>query len=295
MVTEVTKLDAKSCSKFFCEKCDYRTSKKSSFDKHLGTDKHCSVTTGDDKVSKNCENLICKTCSKIYNSRNGLWKHKKTCKQENNEDEDDKETTTEKELIMLLIKENSEFKNMMMEVIKNGIGNNNHNTTINSHNKTFNLQLFLNETCKDAMNINEFVDSIKLQLSDLENVGEVGFVKGISNIIIKNLKALDVGKRPVHCTDSKRETLYIKDENKWEKEDEDKLKLKKAIKRIANKNISLIQEFKAKYPDCIYSESKRSDQYNKLIIEAFELSNPEKQDKIVKNITKEVVIDKKKI
>jgi hypothetical protein len=194
---------------------------------------------------------------------------------------------------MMLIKDNSELKNMMMKVIENGTTTTNNN--INSHNKTFNLQFFLNETCKDAMNIMDFVESVKLQLSDLEKVGEIGYVDGISNIIVKNLKALDVEKRPVHCTDAKREILYIKDDNKWEKENEDKNKLRKLIKKIANRNSRLLPQFKEKHPDCGKSESKYSDQYNKLIIEAMGGhgdDDSEKEDKIIRKITKEVVIDK---
>jgi hypothetical protein len=192
-------------------------------------------------------------------------------------------------LVLELVKQNNELQKNMMKVLENGTNNTIHT---NSHNKTFNLNVFLNETCKDALNLTDFVDSLKLQLSDLEKVGELGFVNGISDIIIKNLKALDVTERPVHCTDSKRETLYIKDENKWEKENEGKNKIKKAIKRVANKNIKLLNDFKAKYPDCIYSESKKSDQYNKIIIEAFELDNLDKQEKIIKKIAKEVTIEK---
>jgi hypothetical protein len=192
------------------------------------------------------------------------------------------------------MKENSEMKNMMMDVIKNGT----HNTThTNSHNKTFNLQLFLNETCKDAMNIMDFVDSVKLQLSDLEKVGEIGYVDGISNILVKNLKALDVEKRPVHCTDSKREILYIKDDNKWEKEEQENKKIRKAIKHIAHKNSKLIPQFREKYPDCNKSCSTKSDQYNKLIIEAMGGAGDndfEKEDKIIKNVAKEVIINKDK-
>jgi hypothetical protein len=165
----------------------------------------------------------------------------------------------------------------------------------NSHNKTFNLNVFLNEQCKDAMNIMEFVDSLKLQLVDLENVGKLGFVEGISNIIVKNLQALDVHKRPVHCSDSKREVMYIKDEDKWEKENDEKLKLRKAIKRIANKNSRLLPVFKQKHPDCGKSESAFSDQYNKLIIEAMGGSGNEdfdNENKIIKKIAKEVTINK---
>jgi hypothetical protein len=157
------------------------------------------------------------------------------------------------------------------------------------------LNVFLNEYCKDAMNIMDFVDSLKLQLTDLENVGKLGYVEGISNIIVKNLRELDVHKRPVHCSDSKREVMYIKDENKWEKENDEKNKLRKVIKKIANKNSRLLPQFKEKYPDCIKSSSPYSDQYNKLIIEAMGGSGDnelEKEDKIIKKIAKNVLIDK---
>ena len=167
-------------------------------------------------------------------------------------------------------------------------------TNTNSHNKTFNLQFFLNETCKDAMNIMDFVDSIKLQLSDLENVGKAGYVEGISNIITTNLKALDVTQRPIHCADKKREVLYIKDDDKWEKDDE-KTKIRKAIKRVACKNQRLLPKFKEEHPDCGKYHSKFSDQYNKIVVESMGGSGDndmEKEDKIIKNISKNVTIDK---
>jgi hypothetical protein len=180
----------------------------------------------------------------------------------------------------------------MLEVCKNGTNNNNITNT-NSHNKSFNLNFFLNETCKDAMNIMDFVDSIKLQLSDLENVGKIGFIEGISDIIVKNLNSLDETKRPVHCTDSKREVMYVKDENKWEKENETKLKLRKAIKKVAHKNTQMLSQFRTKHPDCLKSESKLSDKYNKLVFEAMGGKGDndlEKEDKIIKKIAKEVII-----
>ena len=157
----------------------------------------------------------------------------------------------------MLIKENSELKNMMIKVIENGTNNNNNNT-INSHNKAFNLNVFLNETCKDAMNISDFIDSVKLQVSDLENVGKVGYIEGISNIIIKNLQALEVEKRPVHCADQKREVMYVKEDNIWEKEDEANKKLRKAIRTIAHKNICMLKAFRERYPDCQEYDSKQS-------------------------------------
>ena len=183
-----------------------------------------------------------------------------------------------------------------MELAKNGQGNTISNNNINSNNKTFNLQFFLNETCKDAMNITDFVDSLKLQLSDLENVGKLGFVEGISSIIVKNLQALDVHKRPVHCADKKREVIYIKDEDKWEKEDEERNRMRKVIKNVAYKNERLLQKYKEVHPGCNFSESKYSDQYSKLVIEAMGgagNNDTEKEDKIIQKIAKEVVIDKK--
>jgi hypothetical protein len=197
-------------------------------------------------------------------------------------------------MIMMLIKENHELKSMMLKVLENGTHNTTHNTT-NNNNKTFNLQFFLNETCKDAMNIMDFVDSLKLQLSDLENLGKLGYVDGISKIIVQNLKSLDETKRPVHCTDSKREVMYVKDENKWEKENENKQKMRKVIKHVTHKNSKLLKEFKTKYPGCEKSDSKYSDKYDKLIIEAMGGKGDndlEKEDKIIRNIAKVVIIDK---
>jgi hypothetical protein len=202
---------------------------------------------------------------------------------------------------MFLIKENSEFKNIileqqnrMMKVIENGICNNTNtinNSTNNSHNKTFNLQVFLNETCKDAMNITDFVNSIKIQLSDLEKFGEVGYVEGISKIITTNLKALDITQRPVHCTDKKRETMYVKDEDKWEKEDDNKTKLRKAIKIVSNKNIKVLPQFREKYPEYSNSSSKISDKYDKMVIEVM-VSDNDKDNNIIKNISNVTTIDK---
>jgi len=288
----------KSSENFCCIKCDYYTSRKSQYDRHILTDKHIKVAKDDatsyKNVPKSSETYYC-NCGKEYKHRQGLWKHKKTCVIDT---EPEIVKPNEKDdLINYLIKENQEFKNLILEIVKKDTYNNSNNTTnntTNSNNKSFNLNFFLNETCKDAMNIMDFVDSIKLQLSDLENVGEVGYVNGISNIIVKNLNELDVSKRPVHCTDKKRETLYVKDENKWEKDDEKK-KLRRAIKRVATKNQRLLLKFKEEHPDCGYSASKYSDQYNKIIVESMGGSGNndlEKEEKIIRNITKQVVIDK---
>ena len=288
----------KVAHKFYCANCNYNTSRKSSYDKHILTAKHIQLTNVNNKLTESCEKVAesssytCHICDKEYKSRVGLWKHSKNCKFENKKTE--KEEITDKELIMMLIKDNSEFKNMMMEVIKTGTHNTTNNTHTNSHNKAFNLNFFLNETCKDAMNIMDFVESIKLQLNDLEKVGELGYVEGISNIIVKNLKELDINKRPVHCTDKKRETMYIKDEDKWEK-DEEKKKLHKVVRKVACKNQNLIPKFKEFHPDCGKYNSKFSDQYNKIIVESMGGTGDndyEKEEKIIKNISKQVFIDK---
>jgi hypothetical protein len=226
--------------------------------------------------------------------------HKKNCPIiDNSENNQNIEQNIDKkdELINYLIKENQEFKNLILEIVKKDTttNNNNNNINTNSHNKTFNLNFFLNETCKDAMNIMDFVDSLKLQLSDLENLGKLGYVDGISKIIVQNLKSLDETKRPVHCTDSKREVMYVKDDNKWEKENENKQKMRKVIKHVTHKNSKLLKEFKTKYPGCEKSDSKYSDKYDKLIIEAMGGKGDndlEKEDKIIRNIAKVVIIDK---
>ena len=287
-----------SSNHFSCENCHFYTMKKFNYDKHLSTAKHLKSMIVNENVGKSSKSSkssknshICTICKKIYKEPSGLWRHKKICQLVTSTPFSDTEPT-DKELIMILIKENSELKNMMMEVIKTGT----HNTTnTNSHNKTFNLQFFLNETCKDAMNITDFVNSIQLQLSDLVKVGESGYVDGISNIIIKNLKQLDVTKRPVHCTDKKREVLYVKDEDKWEKENTENKIIRKAIKRVSHKNILMLPKFKDAHPDCSKSDSKYSDQYNKIMVESFGGhgdDDSKKEDKIIKNITKTIMIER---
>jgi len=299
-------LSQKVAEKFCCKDCDYKCFKKSDYNKHLLTSKHKNRTflnNLEQNVAENLQSFICDKCSKIYKARNSLWYHKKKCTgifyKEN--DEEEKITLDKDDIIKFLMKENSEFKDLLMEQNKmvmkmcENSPSSITNSNINSHNKTFNLNVFLNEHCKDAMNIMDFVDSVKLQLSDLESVGRLGFVEGISNIILRNLRALDVHKRPVHCSDSKREVMYIKDEDKWEKEEDDKQKLRKAIKKIASKNYVLIPQFKEVHPDCSKASSPYSDQYNKLIIEAMGGSGNEdfdNENKIIKKIAKEVVIDK---
>lgn len=290
----------KTGDNYYCIICDYKTIRKDHYCIHLSTRKHKKTTQNNAKVVKSCDKPYeCAFCEKLFNDRAGLWRHKKKCGDYNGQQlvtKHDLNNTPELvTLITELVKSNNELQHSILEICKNGTMNNSNNTTINSNNKSFNLHFFLNETCKDAMNIMDFVDSIQLQLSDLEKVGEIGYVEGISNIIVKNLNALDVTKRPIHCTDKKREVLYVKDEDKWEKEDKENNKVRKVIKRVSRKNSSLLKIYREKYPDYNKGESKISDQYNKLIIEAMGgkgNNDIEKENKIIKNISKVVSIEK---
>jgi hypothetical protein len=287
MVKNGNKKNAENAEKFLCEKCDFKCSKASDFKRHLSTDKHKMVTNGNTATPEhNCE------CGLKYKHISGLSRHKKTCnifKQFSSINE----VLVLTNLVTELVKSNGDLQKQVLDVCKNNCTTTNNNN--NCNNKTFNLQLFLNETCKDAMNIMDFVDSIKFQLSDLESVGELGYINGLSKIIIRNLKALDENMRPVHCSDLKREKIYVKDDDKWEKEGADNKILKNAIKYIAHKNVKMIPAFREKYPDCIYSDSRKSDQYNRLIIEAMGgdgNDENEKSNKIIKKIVKEILIDK---
>ena len=267
---------------------------------------------------ENSSSHLC-SCGKIYATASGLWKHQKKCNVFSSSSSQNEIINIESSinnnannanntiiqptdfanltnLICELVKTNTDIQKSVIELCKNGTSNNIVNSNnVNSNNKTFNLQVFLNETCKDAMNMSDFVESVKLQVSDLENVGKVGYIEGISNIIIKNLQAMDVNKRPVHCTDQKREVMYVKDENIWEKEDENNKKIRKAIRMIAHKNICMLKAFREKYPDCEEYDSKKNSQYNKIVYEAMGGKGDndyEKDTKIIKKIAKQVTIDK---
>jgi hypothetical protein len=273
-------------------KCDWT--------RHTLTPKHQKRTNGNDLETNLDEKTYFCVCGKNYATKSGLWKHNKITACSVLETSDNKMFELTQETIINILKQNSEFQQMLLEQNKtiielsknNSITNNNN---INSHNKTFNLNMFLNETCKNAMNITDFVDSLKLQISDLEKVGEVGYIEGISSIIIKNLNAMDITERPIHCTDKKRETMYIRDEDKWEKEDEKKAKLHKMVKNVAYKNINLISDFQELHPDWKKINSKYSDQINKIIIESMGGKGDneyEKEEKIIKRVAKEVFVDK---
>ena len=295
---------------FTCDLCDYKCSKSSEWVRHNSTAKHTKRQNANVLATKMPEKLLfCELCKKEYKDRTGLWRHKKICAIKS---QDDKKIATEKspeikisessdkEIIKLLIHENSEFKNLILELVKkdslNITNNNTNNTNTNSHNKTFNLQFFLNEECKDALNISEFVSSIKVELEDLEATGRLGYVEGVSRIMNKNLKELDISKRPIHCSDLKREVVYIKNDDQWTKEDDSKPILKKAIKQVAFENIKMIGEWRKKYPGCMASDSRKNDLYLKIVGNAMSGLTTEEQisniNKIVSKVAKEAVIDK---
>ena len=243
----MTKNSPKLANKFYCDTCDYKCSKKSDYAKHCLTKKHKNTTNSDILQQENRKTFIC-ACGKSYTHRASLFNHKKLCIIEQTKDKNviiPSNADNNKDIIELLIKENSDIKNIMLDVVRSNSDlqkqlldvckNANSYNTINSHNnnKTFNLQLFLNEQCKDAMNISDFVNSFDLQLSDLESVGDLGYVEGMTKIFLDKLSSTDIYKRPMHCSDAKRETIYIKDEDRWEKEQRSNPKLRNAIKTLS--------------------------------------------------------------
>jgi hypothetical protein len=317
----MTKKSQLSQTVFTCKICHYNTCKKHDYNKHLLTMKHKnndsasinSDTNSDNFSQKLAKSYIC-DCGKVYKYRQGLCFHKKTCEfnessesstiekaYDEKEDPDDKsELKVLTELVKDVIKHNQELTNKIIDICQVGQTQNNtiSHSNVHSNNKTFNLQFFLNETCKDAMNISDFVDSIKFKLKDLEHVGEVGFVDGISNVVLDNLTELDTRQRPIHCADQKREILYIKDNNEWVKDDEPNTRMTKVIKQIAHKNMKVIPEWVKNNPDCYDSESKKNDKYLKIVSNSMSGGTETEQktniSKIISKVAKEVTIDKNK-
>ena len=290
----VAKSGKKVAPKFYCEKCDYICFKKYNWDKHNLTLKHNLETNGNNgnqkvaKVAKSGTDIVlsCEKCDKEFKNRSGLWKHKKKCIVIKDYDT---LTITDRELVKIVVSQNEK----LMKLLETGTNNTNCNNTTN---KTFNLNVYLNETCKNAMNISDFISSINLNLEDLENTGRKGYIEGISNIFLKNLKSLEHHMRPIHCSNVKREILYIKDNNKWEKEGDEKPILTKAIKQVANENIKQIKNWRDKNPDCVSSESRKNDLYLKIVSNSMNGSTEEENkrniNKIITNVAKEVVIEK---
>ena len=288
----------KNAQKFSCESCYFTCSKKSDWNRHILTLKHTMVKNVNEMVTKNTPFAFNCNCGKKYLHASGLSRHQKKCNQnniiENNVQSSDQTNTS---LILELLKQNQEFKTLIIDLLGNkGLPTNITNRNNNITNNKFNLNFFLNEQCKDAMNIMDFVNSLQLQLADLEKVGELGYAQGISDIFINGLKELDVFKRPIHCSDIKREIMYIKDKDAWEKENNKRDKLNLAIKHIAHKNAKQISEWQKENPDCKDGQSNVHEQFLKIVCESMGGHNEEEDtknyNKIIRNVAKEVTIDR---
>ena len=328
METLETNFTPKNAKKYDCILCDFICSKKSDWDRHLLTRKHKNMENGNQmetmetkldlkktqKTQKTPEVFTCDFCSKKYKQRSGLWKHNKKCNAYiafKDDEIKEKIKGNDNEVICKLINQNielvtqnQEFKQMMIEQNKQNVelqkqlldlAKETKITTINNtNNNKFNMNIFLNEKCKDALNIMDFVNSLQLQLQDLEKTAELGYVNGISRIFINGLKQLDVCKRPIHCSDAKRETLYVKDNDTWEKEDTDKKKITRAIRHVSIRNAKQVNEWTKENKGYNDSSSKKSDKYLKIVSEA-NGGEPEELNKIIKNISTNVIIDKETI
>ncbi len=299
----------KSEYKYYCESCDFKCSYRCDWKRHISTSKHQVSQEGNKmelKNEKKTSNFIC-DCGRSYSTKSNLGKHKKLCKKlispEHNAMAEQMKNMFTPELVFQLIQQNKELQQLLLT---HHTTNNSHNTTnshnsvhndnSHSHNKTFNLQIFLNETCKDAINMSDFIKNIKVTLEDLEETSRVGYAEGISKLFIKNLNELDVTDRPIHCSDLKRETMYIKNDDVWSKEDDSRPAITTAIKEVAYKNLKQVAEWQKKYPGYRDPESRDSDKYQKMLFNSISGSTEEESNKnynkIIRNIAKEVTIDK---
>jgi len=289
----------KKANLFSCKKCDYNTSHRSHYIRHLSTDKHKNADMSMDVYDlgrKGIARYKCEKCNNTYKAYSCLWRHKKTCIQKKEEKKED--FICDKEFVMKVLQQNNDLQKQlidsqkqMMSLLEKGTHNTNNNINNTTNKNKFNLNFFLNETCKNAINLTDFVKDIQLQLGDLEKIGEIGYVNGMSDIIVKNLNGMDLNKRPVHCTDKKRQTLYVRDENKWDKEEKDNPKVKKAIRMVSSKNMDLLLEYQKKHPECMDSDSDYNEKFNDFIYKVCGNGNKEEED-IIKNISTQIIVDK---
>jgi hypothetical protein len=295
-------LDENDERKFRCECCDYNTSKKNNLTKHFASQKHIIIKRYFDYQNEVATAKSQCVCGKSYKHRQSLHTHRKTCamvlKKDTAEAESKQsELSLSGDIFIELIRQNKELQNVLMEQNSKMLEMSKPQVVINNTtNNQFNLQVFLNEQCKDALNIMDFVNSLQLQVQDFEATGRLGFVEGISRIIVNGLKQIDVHKRPIHCTDIKRETLYIKDQDLWEKANPDKNKLKRAVNMVARKNLSQLPKWQEENPQCVDINTKENESYLQLSLAALGGRTPEEDakymDKIVRNVLREVIIDK---
>jgi hypothetical protein len=304
----------KSANKYHCELCDFHANKKSDFTRHQSTRKHqvnhenkAKETLGTvletDRREKAPEPIekqyCCETCKKTFKVRSGLWKHKKICEIRPIEPPStDISQDATLNLVLKVVEQNSQVlsavNNSFVELSKHNSGS--ITNTTNNNNKTFNLNFFLNEECKNAQNITDFINNLQIEFDDLEGVGRLGYVEGISNIIIKSLKSMDVKERPIHCTDLKRETLYIKDADRWNKENEEKEKLRKLIEKVANKNLRTLPKWCDLHPDSEDLDSREYSVFHNIYKNSLGGEGEDEQkkfnEKIIKNISKNVMFSR---
>jgi len=281
-------------SLYLCTNCDFKTGNKNDFNRQLLTSKHKNKTTIEQIEHKA---YCCVICNKEYKSRNSLWYHKKKCEKTQISEEkthyDDDDNFSDKQLIKELLKQNNELLQKVMELAS--IPTTSSTITSNSHNKQqFNLNFFLNETCKNAMNMTDFIDSLQIETHELENVGKLGYVEGISKIFIRGLKELDETVRPMHCMDKKRETLYIKDNGSWNKDDKQE-KVKEVIGKLGHKNFMKLMQWKKENPQHDNSETKKHAQYTEIVKQVFTCITPDDDigiNKIIRKVANEICVDK---
>ena len=305
-MTSVTEKVSKSICKvssYLCEHCNYKTAVKSNYIKHCLTAKHKNVTSVTFRDAKSIDpdttkHFCCKKCNKVYQSRNGLWEHSKRCITEPESGSENPVNNIDTNLIMELIKQNKDLHNVLMhqsEIINKLTDREPTNSVVNNttNNNQFNLSFFLNETCKDAMSLQEFVDNIKITFEELLTIGNAGFVNGISDIFIKQLSDLEVTKRPIHCTDLKRETIYFKEEDSWNK-DKNNEKLKNIIEKVEYKNVVALQQWCNENPDARINNTDKNLLRDKIYLQTLQ-GDETTREKIIRNISKEITIDKNNI
>lgn len=304
----------KNADFFNCEVCDFKCCKNSNWENHISTQKHKRLTETNEKMPLvERENTPSKSkyrcdCGKRYRHYASLCKHKRvSCEKEspvtdlipiNRSELVEPKNVISTEMVIELMKQNKDLQNALIEQNTKMMEMARTQTVINNttNNNTFNLQVFLNEHCKDALNMMEFVNSIKFQLQDLEDAGEYGFVHAITNIFINGLNQLDVYKRPIHCTDFKRETLYVKNENEWVKETHDKTHLKNAVEKVAIRNLKQLRLWQQENPEYDDVDTPLNDRFMRISLNALGGTCREDEEKfkekIMRNVMKEVVLDK---
>jgi len=295
----ITKKTPKNADNFYCEQCNFKCSKLSDWRRHIITAKHEKITNGNNNYAENAQTYICEYCDKEFKYRSGLSRHKPKCNKLTEPTQETSDILPEvpsMNMVMELLKQNQELQKQLIELSqKPTMTHSNNNNTINNNQK-FNLNFFLNEQCKDAINMSEFIENMELDLEDLTETGRLGYVGGISRILVNKLQELDVYKRPMHCTDVKRETLYIKDNDEWEKQANSKDKMSKIIGQVANKNCKNITKWTEENPGYEVFDSPENMEYinmTQAVLGGFcEEETRQYKEKVVRNVFKEILVNK---